>query len=123
MPEGVMAALCDDLNTPQILAELSVLTKALETAGSEGARIMAKADLLAAGAVLGLLQEDAEGWFKRGAGDDLTAQVEALLVERAAARGAKNWPESDRIRDALSALNVDVMDGPTGATWKLKVSS
>jgi cysteinyl-tRNA synthetase len=123
VPQGVMAALCDDLNTPQVLAELSALAKVLETAGSEGARIMAKADLLAAGAVLGLLQGDVEAWFKSGASDDLTAQVEALLVERASARAAKNWPESDRIRDALNALNVEVMDGPAGATWKLKVTS
>lgn len=73
--------------------------------------------------VLGILQQDPEIWFKGGASDDLTAQVEALLIERAAARAAKNWPESDRIRDALNALNVEVMDGPAGATWKLKVTS
>ncbi|MFT4076257.1 MAG: cysteine--tRNA ligase [Asticcacaulis sp.] len=120
VPEGVMAALCDDLNTPQVLAELSLLAKALETATSEAGRMMAKSYLLAAGAVMGLLQGDAEAWFKQGASDDLTAQVETLLIERAAARAAKNWPESDRIRDALNALDVEVMDGPAGATWKLK---
>jgi cysteinyl-tRNA synthetase len=79
--------------------------------------------LLQEGRQLGILQQDPEAWFKGGASDDLTAQVEALLVERAAARAAKNWPESDRIRDALNALNVEVMDGPAGATWKLKVTS
>jgi len=36
------------------------------------------------------------------------------------ARAAKDWPEADRIRDRLTALNVVVMDGPTGATWRLK---
>ena len=39
---------------------------------------------------------------------------------RLTARAAKNWPEADRIRDALVALNVEVMDGPTGATWRIK---
>jgi cysteinyl-tRNA synthetase len=36
------------------------------------------------------------------------------------ARTDKNWPEADRIRDRLTALNVVVMDGPTGATWRMK---
>ena len=120
VPAAVMDALCDDLNTPRALAELSALAKAVETAGSDTARGMAKSELLAAGRVLGLLQGDAEAWFKQGADDDLTAKVEALLVERAAARAARNWPEADRIRDALNGLNVEVMDGPTGATWKMK---
>jgi cysteinyl-tRNA synthetase len=121
-PAAVVEALCDDLNTPRALAELSALAKAVETAESDTARSMAKSELLAAGAVLGLLQGDAEAWFKQGADDDLTTQVEALLVERTAARAAKNWPEADRIRKALDDLGVEVMDGPSGATWKMKVS-
>ncbi|MDV6330574.1 cysteine--tRNA ligase [Asticcacaulis sp. 201] len=122
-PAGVMEALCDDLNTPRALAELSALARVLETAETEAARIMAKSDLLAAGLALGILQGDADAWFKAGASEDLTATVEGLLAERAAARAAKNWAESDRIRDALNALNVEVMDGPGGASWKLKVGA
>ena len=75
-----------------------------------------------AGKLLGILQQDPEQWFKHGATDDLSAQVEDLLKQRAEARAAKNWPEADRIRDALNALNVEVMDSPTGPTWKLKAS-
>ena len=120
VPSAVMDALCDDLNTPRALAELSALAKAIETAGSDAARGMAKSELLTAARMLGLLQGDPEAWFKQGADDDLTAKVEALLVERAAARAGKNWPEADRIRDALTALNVEVMDGANGATWKMR---
>ena len=120
---AVLEALCDDLNTPRALAELSSLARDIETAGDDAARTAAKAALLAAGRVLGLLQGDADAWFKAGAGDDLTAQVEGLLVERAAARAAKNWPEADRIRKALDELGVEVMDSPTGPTWKLKVGA
>ncbi len=47
-------------------------------------------------------------------------EVEALLDQRAKARAAKDWPEADRIRDRLNALNVVVMDGPDGATWRVK---
>jgi len=122
VPQAVMEALCDDLNTPMALAELSALAKALETAGSEAARVVAKSNLLAAGAVLGLAQGNAEAWFKSGADDDLTARVDALLAERTAARAAKNWPEADRIRKVLDELGVEVMDSPTGPTWKMKAS-
>ena len=120
-PQGVLEALCDDLNTPRALAELSALAKTLETATSEGARIVAKSELLAGGLILGLLQGDAEAWFKGGAGDELTARVDALIAERIAARTAKNWPEADRIRKALDELGVEVMDSEDGATWRLKV--
>ncbi len=120
---AVLEALCDDLNTPRALAELSSLARDIETAGDDAARTAAKAALLAAGRVLGLLQADADAWFKAGAGDDLTAQVEGLLSERTAARAAKNWPEADRIRKALDELGVEVMDSPSGPTWKLKVGA
>ena len=123
VPAGVLDALCDDLNTPQALAELSALAKALETATSEAGRMMAKAVLLAAGAALGLLQGDPEVWFKGGASDDLTAQVEALIAARTVARAEKNWPEADRIRKELDALNIEVMDSAGGASWKLKATN
>ena len=42
------------------------------------------------------------------------------LEQRAAARASKDWPAADRIRDRLTELNVVVMDGPQGATWRLK---
>ena len=120
------AALEDDLNTPLAISELfnlaSTARAALRASDMSGAWDAAQS-LRAAGTLFGVLQQDPEAWFKSGADDELAARVEALLVERAAARGAKNWPEADRIRDALTALNVEVMDGPTGATWKMKVTA
>jgi cysteinyl-tRNA synthetase len=128
--------LLDDLNTslqmganiegvPERNSGLFAMASALEkglTNPDSNPKYLAwlRASIKQAADILGILQQDPEAWFKQGASDDLTAQVEALLVERAAARAAKNWPESDRIRDALNALNVEVMDGPTGATWKVK---
>ncbi|HKR86671.1 MAG TPA: cysteine--tRNA ligase, partial [Phenylobacterium sp.] len=52
--------------------------------------------------------------------EGVKAKVEALIAARAEARAAKNWPEADRIRVQLAELNVEVMDGPTGATWRIK---
>jgi cysteinyl-tRNA synthetase len=131
--ESVVVQLCVDINTSAAITALEQISTDLRTEmvtasvpPEDGCRanvLRYQKGLFAAGKLLGILQQDPEIWFKGGASDDLTAQVEALLVERANARAAKNWPESDRIRDALNALNVEVMDGPAGATWKLKVTS
>ncbi len=119
----VIEALQDDLNTPLALGELSAtnaeLRRLLETEQYDKVRYQVGV-LKNSGALLGFFQQDPEAWFKQGASDDLTAQVEDLLAQRAAARAAKDWPAADRIRDALNALNVEVMDGAGGATWKVK---
>ena len=51
--------------------------------------------------------------------DDFPAEVQALAEQRAAARKAKDWAESDRLRDAIKAFGYAVEDVPGGA-WKLK---
>ena len=118
-PAAVVEALSDDLNTPKAYAELFALAKTLEL--SKGAeRAAAKADLLAAGKLMGFLSAAPDAWFAGAADDDLRAKVEVLLEQRLAARAAKDWPKADAIRGELDALGVVVMDGPTGATWRLK---
>jgi cysteinyl-tRNA synthetase len=122
-PAEFIAAIQDDLNTPGAIASLFALSSEIErgmTAGDLSAVASAKAALLAAGDILGVLQSDPDAWFSGGADEALKAEVEALLAERVTARTEKNWPEADRIRDRLTALNVVVMDGPQGATWRLK---
>jgi cysteinyl-tRNA synthetase len=121
-PSGFMDALLDDLNTSRALAELFALAKNLDTAEGIGAKHEAKSALLAAGKLLGFLQNDPETWFEGGADPALKAKVEALLAARIEARAAKDWVTADRIRDDLTALNIVVMDGPTGATWRLRDS-
>ena len=118
-----LAAISDDLNTPGAMATLFALSSEIEramTAGDHKAVGIAKAELMASGAILGVLLSTPDHWFEGGADDALKAEVEGLLGERVTARANKNWAEADRIRDRLTALNVVVMDGPTGATWRLK---
>lgn len=117
-----LAALEDDLNTAQAMAELFALASILET-GDEPARIQAKGELLASGALMGFLQADPEVWFQGDANPQLKARVEALIADRIAARTAKDWSRADAIRDELNALNVVVMDSADGATWRLKEPS
>lgn len=117
-----LQAISDDLNTPGAMSKLFALSSEIEramTAGDLKAVGMAKAELLASGAILGVLQATPDSWFEGGADDALKTEVEALLAERLQARAARNWPEADRIRDRLTALKVVVMDGPSGATWRL----
>jgi cysteinyl-tRNA synthetase len=54
-------------------------------------------------------------------GRDGREEAEALLERRRAARAAKDWAESDRVRDELTALGVRIKDGPQGTTWERAV--
>jgi cysteinyl-tRNA synthetase len=119
-PAAFLEALADDLNTPRAAAELFALARVLETAEDAVERAAAKSALLAAGRLMGFLQAEPDAWFEGGADEALKARVEGLLQTRIEARKAKDWPTADRIRDELNALNVVVMDGPDGATWRLK---
>jgi cysteinyl-tRNA synthetase len=119
-PAAFLEALTDDLNTPRATAELFALAKALETAHGESEKARLKGELLAAANLLGFLEKDPDVWFAGSADEGLRAQVEGLLEQRLEARNAKDWPTADRIRDELDALGVIVMDGPQGATWRLK---
>ena len=107
----VLEALADDLNTPKMLAELHALD-------GGGAHEELGANLRA----LGFLMEGAEAWKARkqaSLGVD-PGRVEALLAARKEARAAKNWAESDRIRDELAAMNVVVKDNKDGTTtWEV----
>ncbi len=75
--------------------------------------------------VLGLFQDEPAAWLLRrrerlvvARGID-TAKVDALIAQRQAARAAKDFAEADRLRGELKAMNVELMDTPAGATWKV----
>jgi cysteinyl-tRNA synthetase len=46
------------------------------------------------------------------------AQIETKISQRTAARNAKNYAESDRIRDELLAAGVLLEDSASGTTWR-----
>ena len=69
---------------------------------------------------MGLLQHDAETWFKRGGAKEIDgAVVDALLEERRAARAARNFTRADEIRDELAAMNVAIEDSAQGTRWSV----
>ncbi|UYN96913.1 MAG: cysteine--tRNA ligase [Enhydrobacter sp.] len=107
VPRAVEDALSDDLNTPLAIAAIHQLDD--------------PADLRAAGSALGLLQQDAEAWFRwtpAGSAGPTEAEIEAAIAARQAARKARDFKESDRLRDELKARGVILEDGPKGTTWK-----
>ncbi len=118
--KGVVTALSDDLNTPEALAALSALAAEANTAADRkdtDAMAAARADLIAAGALLGLLQSAPADWEQGGDEDDRT-RIDAAVAARVAARVAKDWAEADRIRKALAEEGIEIMDGPGGSTWR-----
>ena len=119
----VARALHDDLNTPAAMAALFQISDELRgavTRKDKAGAARARARLVGSANLMGFLGQAPQAWFQAGADDDLKSRVEALITARQTARAEKNWPEADRIRAELAALNVEVMDGPSGATWRIK---
>jgi cysteinyl-tRNA synthetase len=117
----VEAALCDDLNTPEAFAAIARLAGIARAADTPEAKRNAKAALLGAAGLLGILQHDPEAWFKQSAGGVAIdeAEVQRLVDARSAAKQARDFAESDRIRDVLSAMGVVVEDTAQGPRWKV----
>jgi len=109
-------ALLDDLNTPKAFAALHELrAEAAKGAGPAAACLKASAQLI------GLLQWPAAKWasFRPASISIDERKVQSLIAARAAARAAKNFKESDRIRDELAAMGVVVKDSKDGTTWEI----
>ena len=106
LDERVREALFDDLNTPRALTELHEL-KARDP-GLLGATLSA----------MGFALQSAEA---SSAPPIPVEEIEAAIVARTAARAAKDWAGSDRIRDELAAHGIVLKDGKDGTTiWSLK---
>ncbi len=109
-------AMDDDFNTPEAFAVLFDLAKDLNKASGQD-----KADLAGVlkklGAVLGILQLDPQAYLQGDSGDE-ASKIEALIKQRNDARASKDWAAADAARDALSAMNVILEDGPNGTIWR-----
>jgi len=135
LPTRFKEAMDDDFNTAQALGVLFDLVRTLNRFLAEGGGKDAAArttleqlrtQVAEIGTVLGLFQGKPADWLAaRGAekaqqlaiGEE---QIQALILERAEARKARNFARSDEIRDYLLANNIQLVDTPQGTTWKPK---
>jgi cysteinyl-tRNA synthetase len=121
--EGTYEALCDDLNTPIALSHIfdavriinTVKDKKLTLDASDYSALVSLFDNIVFG-VLGLRDEESEGGKAIQTIDGL---VNMVLEQRKAAKAAKDWATSDRIRDDLKALGILIKDTKDGTEWTI----
>ena len=115
--EDFTAAVNDDLNIPRAFAALFELVRHANAA-------LAGTEPFDAGAVLSVFRRMDEVlgivFFEKAAKVDVPAEIQSMLDERAAARKAKNWAESDRLRDAIAAAGWNVKDSKDGQSVSRK---
>lgn len=115
------AAMNDDFNTPEACAVLFDMVREINrlkgTDTNAAAALAARLRELAS--VLGVLQLEADDFLLAGGADKLAAaDIEAMIALRLAAREAKDWAESDRIRDELAEQGVILEDSKGVTTWR-----
>ena len=140
--ERFSTAMDDDFNTPLAISELQQVAKEINIAKSEGRTAQATelaGELVSLASVLGIAQQVPDLFLRKAApkrgpeaystkaartaaqteGVELSdAQIDELIAMRLTARKSKDWKESDRIRDELSAHGILLEDGPQGTTWR-----
>jgi cysteinyl-tRNA synthetase len=116
------AAMNDDFNTAEACAVLFDLARDINRLRDSDLSAAAglAGRLRELGGLLGVLQLEAEDFLQAGAeGRVNAADVDALIQARLQARASKNWAESDRLRDQLTAMGVVLEDGKGGTSWRL----
>ncbi len=113
--QDLLAALADDLNTPAAIAHLHKLAQQSRDDAHAAAQLGVDSAFL--GLDLAAIQREAAA---PAIGEALRARIEALVEERLAARRAKDWAASDRLRAELEALGVALKDSKDGTTWEAR---
>jgi len=124
--DRMLAAMCDDLNTPAATAAALEGVNLIEQADtlSGAAAISARHWLEQTNDLLGIVVSEHTG--DAAPTDDETAlpaaplanAIDDLLTDREAARDDGEYARADAIRDTLEALGIEVMDTPEGAEWR-----
>lgn len=120
-PESIRKALLDDINTPKAQADLFDLARQANSSSDDEERARIKQQMLAAGKLLGLFQQEPESWLQSaGQAPDIDpSEIERLLVLRQQARATRDFEQADQIRDQLQAEGIILEDGPDGTRWRL----
>lgn len=121
--EKCETAMCDDLNTPVVIAQLFEAVKAINTV-HDGKGTISQADLDELKSVMKLFIEDVLGLKTQLSDADTSTEaykkaIDLLLNIRLEAKANKDWATADKIRNQLAAFGFDVKDTKDGFEWKL----
>jgi len=116
-------AMEDDFNTPEAIAVLQGVARAINSARAAqdaATAVRLGEELRSLARVLGLAQLEPAEWFRCSRRADIAAvKVESLIAARSQARHVRNWAEADRIRAELAAAGVVLEDKPGEKTvWR-----
>lgn len=113
-----MSALLDDLNTPNALAELNQQARLLANADDANSARKAAGNLLAAGALIGLFQQDPQSWLAGDTEGLDNVLIDQLIAERNKSRTEMNFARADEIRVQLQELGIQLEDVADGTRWR-----
>jgi len=111
------SAMDDDFNTALALSVMADVRQALNKADNEQQAYLAGL-LHSFGDVLGLFQQDAEGFLSGDQNDDEALKIEDLIAQRKQARIDKDWAKADQVRDELSVMGIILEDNAGQTTWR-----
>jgi len=123
LSEAIFDALCDDMNTPIAVSHLFDAVKTIN--GAKAGQIkMTPADIVAMKNLFDDVLIDILGLKDEGSSDGKSSAVidglmKLVLEERAQAKAAKDWAKSDKIRDTLKEIGVNVKDTKDGVEWSI----
>ncbi len=108
-----IAAINDDLDTPKAIAIIWNLVKDDQVPAGEKKITIQECDAVLG---LGLTLDAEEGQKQLGQinTNDIPEDIKQLLDEREAARVARNWPEADRLREAIGQKGYEIEDSAEG---------
>lgn len=118
-------AMNDDLNTPITISHLFDAAKVINQAIDGNAQLtesdVGEMRFLFDTFLFDILGIRPEYGGESGREEVFGKVVDMLLEQRAAAKAAKDWAASDKIRDELAALGFEIKDTKDGTTWKLNL--
>ncbi|MGP1515352.1 MAG: cysteine--tRNA ligase [Bacteroidales bacterium] len=119
--ETALKAVCDDFNTPILIANLFELCKYINSI-SDGKQTITKEDKGYINKNLNIILGDILGLKEENTGNNtsvIDGMMGLIMDIRAKARNEKDYVTSDKIRDVLKSLGIEIKDGKDGATWRL----